>query len=61
MGGVTIVYTHVEKWIRAMATVVRKRHSYTAPYKLTVVEFVEKTLNNCAAQRKFGVSEKLLG
>ena len=42
-----------------MATVVRKRHSYTARYKLTVVEFVEKT-NNCAAQRKFGVSEKLV-
>ena len=60
MGGVTIVYTHVEKWIRAMATVVRKRHSYTARYKLTVVEFAEKT-NNCAAQRKFGVSEKLVG
>ena len=60
MGGVTIVYTHVEKWIRAMATVVRERHSYTAHFKLTVVEFEEKT-NNCAAQRKFSISNKLLG
>ena len=42
-----------------MAEVVTKRHSYTVGYKLTVIEFVEKT-NNCAAQRKFGVSEKLV-
>ena len=33
---------------------------YCTLQKLTVVEFAEKT-NNCAAQRKFGVSEKLLG
>ena len=56
MGGITVVYTHVEKWIRAMTTVVRKRHSYTAHFKLTIVDFAEKT-NNCAAQGKFGISK----
>ena len=58
MGGVWEESTHVEKCNTAMAIVVRKRHSYTACYKLTVVEFAEKT-NNCPAQRKFGVSKKL--
>lgn len=35
----------------------KKRNSYTAGYKLTLVELMEKT-NNCTTQRKLGISKK---
>ena len=35
-----------------------KRRNYEARFKLTVVDFAEKS-NNSAAGRQFGVSEKL--
>ena len=36
-----------------------KRRNYEARFKLTVVDFAEKS-NNSAAGRQFGVSEKLV-
>ena len=36
-----------------------KRRNYEARFKLTVVDFAEKS-NNSAAGRQFGVSEKLI-
>jgi len=36
----------------------RKRQAYESAFKLKVIEFAEK--NNCAAEREFGVSEKLV-
>lgn len=36
-----------------------RRQSYTADFKLEVILFAEKS-NNCAAQREFGVNEKLI-
>ena len=37
----------------------RKRAAYDNAYKLRVIEFAESN-NNCAAQREFGISEKLV-
>ena len=34
------------------------RRSYTAVFKLQVVEYAEQNVGNLAAQREFGVSEK---
>ena len=59
VGGVNIVYTCQKRILSdGDIIIVRKRHRYTTGYKLTVVEFAEKT-NNCAAQRKFGVRHTL--
>ncbi|KAH3704136.1 hypothetical protein DPMN_079191 [Dreissena polymorpha] len=37
----------------------RKRVAYDNSFKIRVIEFAE-TSNNCAAEREFGVSEKLV-
>lgn len=37
----------------------RQRQAYDNAFKLRVVEYAENS-NNCAAQREFGVSEKLV-
>lgn len=37
----------------------RKRMSYDVSFKLKVVEFAEKK-SNCAAEREFGVTEKMV-
>ena len=37
----------------------RKRNSYDSAFKLKVIEYAENH-NNCAAEREFGVTEKMV-
>ncbi|KAH3862337.1 hypothetical protein DPMN_003797 [Dreissena polymorpha] len=38
----------------------RKRQAYDNAFKIRVIEFVENLNNNSAAEREFGISEKLV-
>ncbi|KAH3729264.1 hypothetical protein DPMN_055231 [Dreissena polymorpha] len=36
----------------------RKRQAYDNAFKIRVIEFAENLINNSAAEREFGISEK---